>query len=227
MFNSKLIALIIIIILFSIPALTKPLTLQYSTKHFIIYHSDDINHYWIENCSSILEKIYESIGERFNFFPKKIITVIIYSKTWQFIQATKLPYHIGAIYDGTLKMQHPKILYKKKILKSILTHEYTHIIINEITKSKIPLWLNEGLATYMAKQNPKSKYQTKIESFKQLTQLLANRKNKNKLQYAYSISLKLVKYLINKYSFNKMINLLHHVNKSKSFGKSFKLIYKI
>ncbi|MDH4127926.1 MAG: peptidase MA family metallohydrolase [Spirochaetota bacterium] len=198
---------------------------QYHSKNFIAYHSNDIEHYWINKCISTLENIYESLGEIFNYFPKKPISVIIYSKTWQFTQATKLPYHIGAIFDGTLKIQHPKILHKKKILKSILTHEYTHIIINEITKRKIPLWFNEGLASYIANQNYFFKFQTKIKSFNELNQLLTNKKSKQQLQYAYSISLKIIKHLINKYSFSKILKLLHHVNTTNSFNKSFKIIY--
>ncbi len=215
-----------LLLLILIPTMTVADTLQHHTRHFIIYHSDQLQNRWLEKTAHILEECYTSVGNRFNVYPADPIPVIIFDSVWKFKKVTRQPAYIGAIYDGTLKIQPPAILVRRRVLKSILTHEYTHIVIEELCKKDIPLWLNEGLALYIADQKPKSSIKIKLKSFKELHQLLMERKSRRRLDFAYSVSLKIVSDLIYQYSWRHIIKLLKTFKTNESFELAFEQVYK-
>ncbi|MFH1607745.1 MAG: basic secretory protein-like protein [archaeon] len=112
--------------------------------------------------------------------------------------------------------------HKKEYFYSTLVHEITHIYTYQKLWFIYPIWLTEGLAYVVAKQlNEIRKYQ---------------RRDITKAHYdsewfnnpAYSTSAHFVNYLIKKYGFNKLINLIKNLEefeKKKSFNKKFKEIY--
>ena len=84
---------------------------------------------------------------------------------------------------------------------AILKHEFTHIFINNLAKgADIPLWLNEGLAAYVAKQHQKNTESFRCENG--FSQKLDKPRewNKNIDSGAYPISALFVSFLIKKYS---------------------------
>ncbi len=202
---------ILFILIFFQAAFLLSETLQYHCQHFVILHSNHINHQWLEKTATILEQTHNKAQKLFNYSPNRVIPVIIYDKTWQFTRATRQPYYIGAIYDGTIKMQHPQILANRNILKSSLTHEYTHAVLDKLSRGNIPLWLNEGISVYVAGQKPTSSYKKKIRSLKELDQLLTNRKSRAKMTFAYALSRKTVTYIIKQYSWKTILQLLQQL----------------
>ncbi len=215
-----------LLLLILIPTITVADTLQHHTRHFIIYHGDQLQNRWLEKTAHILEGCYTSVGKRFNVYPGDPIPVIIFDSVWKFKKVTHQPNYIGAVYDGTLKIQPPSILARRKVLKSILTHEYTHIVIEKLCGKDVPLWLNEGLALYIADQNPKSSIKIKLKSFKELHHLLIERKSRGRLDFAYSASLKIVRDLVHQYSWEHIIKLLKTFKTHESFELSFEQVYK-
>jgi len=120
--------------------------------------------------------------------------------------------------------------HKKSEFLQIIKHEFTHLFIKEIAKGKaIPKWLNEGLASYIAKQN-----QTKQESIyieKSFIKKLSTPKGWNEmLDYsAYYISAQFVQFLIKKFSFKKILELLISLDENyyhPSFERVFLNVYK-
>lgn len=62
---------------------------------------------------------------------------------------------VGAVKNGNIYIFNPKVYAKESIHKKeefwqILKHEYCHIYYTQITKSHYPVWLNEGLASYVS-----------------------------------------------------------------------------
>ncbi len=111
----------------------------------------------------------------------------------------------------------------------IIKHEITHIIISKISKgAAIPKWLNEGLASCMAKQNQKLIDPVFLEE--DFSKKLSTPRGWNQyLDYgAYQISALFVSFLIKKYKFRKILELLSDLDKNYSnieFGKKFKKVY--
>jgi len=104
----------------------------------------------------------------------------------------------------------------------ILTHEYTHVVMRNFckTSSIYPLWLREGLPSFLSGQE----------------QVFSN-KNKNKYlkyyydhtdQYIYAFGYNMVKELIEKFGKKKLLKLLQNtkqMNTYQNFKEIFKNIY--
>lgn len=92
-----------------------------------------------------LEEAYNSVGGDFSFFPQGRIPVILYTRK-DFRLATPGPDWSGGLYDGKIRLPLGGVESLTPQLKSVLYHEYTHVVVQEIAHGKCPTWLNEGLA---------------------------------------------------------------------------------
>ena len=121
--------------------------------------------------------------------------------------------------------------HRKSEFLPVLKHEFTHLFIDKLANGKVvPKWLNEGLAQYVAKQNIKQKNQIGIEiNFcKKLS--TANGWYQRIDNSAYPIAALFVNFLIKKYSFMKIKELLLSIDKKYSypvFKNTFFGVYKI
>lgn len=106
--------------------------------------------------------------------------------------------------------------YNKWKAKSTVTfdqtiiHEFSHVVINEITKGKCPLWLNEGLAQYYSGEYKK------VLNKKYNVDKTCIYEPSYKTTDLYYISAKLVYYIIMKYGENTILDKIKNV---ESFNK--------
>lgn len=118
--------------------------------------------------------------------------------------------------------------HEAKEFASILKHEFTHIFFVYLSNgSNRPMWLNEGLSNYIAK---KHLHDQKIIVKPKFCKTLSTSRDWNKMvnQGAYTISAKFVYFLIKKYSFKKIKELISTLNKEYnyiSFKKIFLKVY--
>jgi len=93
--------------------------------------------------------------------------------------------------------------HKKEEYEKILKHEIAHLYIHKLTKCRVPVWLHEGLAMYLAGQvNPNI---TKEESMKALEFFNDNSKEVYLYAGAY------VYFLIKEHGKDKIIDLLKKI----------------
>jgi tetratricopeptide (TPR) repeat protein len=97
----------------------------------------------------ILEDAYRFIGQKMDYFPMEPVTVVLYTEK-DFFDITELPAWAAGAYDGKIRLP-VKGLEKQRSesLRHVLFHEYVHAMVHSIT-AEAPLWLNEGLAEYLA-----------------------------------------------------------------------------
>lgn len=100
-----------------------------------------------DRVSAILERAYASVGKALNTYPPETITVILYTKE-QFKAITHAPGWAAGAYDGRIRIPVLGALRVPGELDRVVTHEFVHAAINSIAARGIPVWLNEGLATY-------------------------------------------------------------------------------
>jgi tetratricopeptide (TPR) repeat protein len=95
----------------------------------------------------ILRDVYIRIGAEMNFYPPDRMVTILYSDE-DFRNVTQTPDWTRALYDGKIRIPIGGLKGKSLALERIVSHEYTHALIHQMTDGRCPSWLNEGLAQY-------------------------------------------------------------------------------
>lgn len=119
------------------------------SQHFQFSYAPDTHPTDVAHIAAILERAYREIGRRFGgVYPTGPIQVKIYTAQ-DFSQATLLGEHVGAVYDGTIRlpvMDRTGAVLSDAELRRRLFHEYTHVVVRHMVGDNVPWWLNEGLA---------------------------------------------------------------------------------
>jgi len=165
--------------------------------------------------------------------------------------ALKIPtYQISAIFDNRLGWDTPSWLvamasnngkvidilsplalkdessHEAKEFISILKHEFTHIFFVYLSNGNTrPMWLNEGLANYIAKKHQNDKNIIKPKFCKTIS--TSSGWNKRVDKGAYTVSALFVRFLIKKYSFKKIKELISSLDKEYSYTGFKKIFLKV
>ena len=82
--------------------------------------------------------------------PKRV-ELYVHESTGNFSGVTGQPAWVAAtILDHRIQLQPVEVLIRRRILEKTLRHEYAHLVIGELSKSRAPRWLAEGLAIHFA-----------------------------------------------------------------------------
>ncbi len=92
-----------------------------------------------------LESAYNGVGADLGLFPTTRIPVLLYTKS-DYGSVTAGPDWSGGLYDGKIRLPVGGISRLTPQLRGVIFHEFTHVLIAELTRGNIPTWLNEGLA---------------------------------------------------------------------------------
>ena len=95
----------------------------------------------------LLEGAYRKIGAELNYYPSEHVVTILYSDE-EFRNVTQTPGWAKGLYDGKIRIPIGGLTEKSRTLERVVTHEYTHAVIHQMTGARCPTWLNEGLAQY-------------------------------------------------------------------------------
>lgn len=134
------------------------LKLSKETEQFIIYYNKS-EMICIDKVASILEDSYNRITNKFNKKLEEKLIIEIYSEHTQLLKALGFPNAPKWVRGGN---RVGKILIASPLdppygtdfngVINTVVHEFVHTIVNKIN-SDIPRWLNEGIASYEAKDN--------------------------------------------------------------------------
>jgi hypothetical protein len=69
-----------------------------------------------------------------------------FSVTFEGPEQASLSWAVGA-FDGTIRIPMRGALENQRELERILSHEYTHALVRQLSPRPVPVWLNEGLAS--------------------------------------------------------------------------------
>ncbi len=93
----------------------------------------------------VLDSAYNQVGADLDHYPDARIPVILYTRQ-EFRSAAAGPDWSGGLYDGKIRLPVGGVRKLLPSLRGVLFHEYTHVVVRELTKGNCPTWLNEGLA---------------------------------------------------------------------------------
>jgi hypothetical protein len=97
--------------------------------------------------SAILEEAYSMIGSQFHYYPSDPVVVILYTRE-EFRTVSGLPHWSRGAYDGKIRIPVGGVNERTEELEDVIYHEYTHVVVNQLSGGRCPTWLNEGLAQY-------------------------------------------------------------------------------
>lgn len=116
----------------------------YSSRFNLTYDTEVRSHL-AGAILDVLEAAYNRVGADLNHFPAARIPVILYTKK-DYSTLTAGPDWSGGLYDGKIRVPIGGASELTPLLRSVLVHEYTHVVVFELTNGHCPTWLNEGLA---------------------------------------------------------------------------------
>jgi hypothetical protein len=172
---------------------------------------------------SVLEDAYNQVGRDFGAYPESRVPIILYTGK-DYREITGSPGWSGGQYDGKIRLPVGGMSELTPQIRSVLFHEYTHVVVRELTKGNCPVWLNEGLAEIEGRReyNPpltalqQSAATGALLPFNTLAGSFATLQGKN-VNLAYQQSYSLVSYMVSAYGWHTTKALLTALGEGLSF----------
>ena len=120
---------------------------QRESRHFRLSFADEEDRNVVRSVLDVLEKAYEAVGEKFEFYPDEKNAVVLYTQQ-NFHSVTQTPDWAGAAFDGRIKLPVGGVDPEDPGFLAIVRHEYAHRVIAQLSNGHCPVWLNEGLAVW-------------------------------------------------------------------------------
>ena len=203
-----------------------------TTGHFHVSFIDG-NHQvsLADEILETLETAYVDLGSDLAFFPDVRIPVLLYSQQ-DYQGVTRSPSWAGAVYDGKIRLPLASRHEMTSQMRSILYHEYMHVLVHFMTKRPVPVWLNEGLAEmagrrivsrphYDLAENIASKGMLEWDVLERPFAHLAE----EKVLQAYEQSFSIVYFMVESYGWHKITELLLELQKGQEWESAVKIVY--
>ncbi|HOJ33686.1 MAG TPA: peptidase MA family metallohydrolase [Candidatus Hydrogenedentes bacterium] len=193
---------------------------QRPSAHFQFSYAPGTQGTDLARATTILERAYREIGRRLGgAYPPAPILVKVYTAR-DFSQATLLGEHVGAVYDGTIRlpmMDKNGVILDDAELRRRLFHEYTHVVVRHIAGDNVPWWLNEGLAEVFSDEITQEEVALLQSAFQQgkafplqsLEEHQLNALRVDDLQLAYVQSHATVRYLWTRFGQGSLVRFLN------------------
>jgi len=127
---------------------------EFQSEHFI-FRAGGADVILKDLALDALEKAYRRIGANLSHFPAEKIIVEVYRTKEDFSLASTLPEDVleksgtvGICKFNRLMILTPQALPLGYNWLDTLAHEYTHLLVNRLSRAGCPLWLHEGIARY-------------------------------------------------------------------------------
>lgn len=146
------------------------LQVQLENDHFL-FHSCNKDKPCIADLAKRLEDNYQRITGDLKVTGMDQVDVYVYPDIKTYHAAIGMPnapnWQVGGAMGRTIKMVsplNPGSAHTYDSVMQVIVHEFTHIVIGTINTNvnRIPMWLNEGLATYEARQDNTAQLKGKL-----------------------------------------------------------------
>lgn len=118
---------------------------QRRTDHFTVSFEGPAQTSLSGSVLEALEGAYWKIGGTLSVLPTVPIPVVLYTSE-QFRDITRSPSWAVGAFDGIIRIPMRGALDNPRELERVLSHEYTHALVRQLSPRPVPIWLNEGLA---------------------------------------------------------------------------------
>ena len=178
-----------------------------------------------------LEEAYTEMGSDLAYYPDVRVPVLLYSRR-DFSAVTSSPDWAGAVYDGKIRLPLGGLLQMTDQLAALLYHEYAHVLVHFLASQQTPVWLNEGLAELAGRRLyslplmtlQKAKDEGQLIPWDDLALPFTGLAD-DKVLLAYEQSYSLVFFLIDRFGWHKMKELLERLGKHQAWQAAIAVVY--
>ncbi len=207
---------------------------ELETEHFTIrYKTNDTE--ILELVSKASEEYYDEICKQYDYYPEDKTMVILYDDSQELLDNANLSKSkppMGVYYASTIQILSPRewcppgedmeYLFMNE---GPMVHEFTHLVIDDITKGNYPLWFTEGLALYSEYIFTEYEWGKEIEGEKIYTIDELNNDFNTLDQYlAYTQSFRVVKHMVESYGFENVMEILERLEAGDTFERAFEKV---
>ncbi len=181
---------------------------------FVISYDEGTRSDLADAVLEALEDAYNRVGSDLSYYSATHVPVILYTRK-DYRSVTAGPEWSGGLYDGKVRLPIGGTKEITPILRGVLFHEYTHLVVGELTKGNCPVWLNEGLAEVEGRKeyNPPTPELEKgaktggLLPFSTLEKSMLSMAAKD-AALAYQQSYSMVRFMISAYGLHKVREIL-------------------
>jgi len=208
------------------------------TEHFVVKYLPPDREY-IGTIINTAEQAYHSVTNKFGSEPDKKTMVIVYPTSSALAQSfgwDKDEKAMGVYWGGTIRLLSPAQwltggIEEKFFTEGPMHHEFTHLMVDEITNGNYNRWWTEGIAQYIEKQLTGFEFSNPFTDgqethYYKLANLEKNFDNLEQ-QIAYWESLQVVEYIVHKYGEEKIFNILENLGKGDNMRIAIEKCLKI
>ncbi len=172
------------------------------SRHFRLRYNGSAAPALARDVLRTLEEHFRAIESELNFTPSEPIGVILYTQE-AFADITRAPGWVGALNDGRIRVPVQGLTSVPAELSRVLKHELTHSFIQQKTRGRCPVWLNEGIAQWMEGQRSRDYAEVLVAAYERKSHapLAALEGSWMNLpapvaRYAYAWALSVVEYVV-------------------------------
>lgn len=126
------------------------------SAHFEVWYRPGVDEVMVDDLLSALDRAHEYFSRAMGFAPGEPIRVEIYSDYDGFRHSTTLTERdlevsgaVGVCKFNKLMILTPRLLLRGYRYLDTAVHEYVHFIVYRMTRNRAPVWLHEGIASYL------------------------------------------------------------------------------
>ena len=126
------------------------------SMHFRVEFEGNPSKSDVMEALAVLEVAYDSLCNLFDFRPENKMSLVLY-RSREYQGMGPRPDWVAAIFDGKLRVP-VEMMHYREIYRPVLFHELTHSFVRAMTRAKVALWINEGIAQVVdgsRSQNPR------------------------------------------------------------------------
>lgn len=118
------------------------------SSHFTLRYSGSAAPGLARQVQRTLEEHFRALSSELDFTPAEPIGVILYTGQ-AFADITRAPAWAEAVNDGRIRVPVQGLTDVTPDLSRVLKHELTHSFLQQKTRGRCPVWLQEGIAQWM------------------------------------------------------------------------------
>ena len=179
----------------------------------------------------ILDGHYTALAADFGHWPKRLVTVVLYTRG-DFDKATGALGWAGGLFDGKIRLPVRNFRQVRTSIAATLAHELSHFFVRDITR-RCPLWLDEGLAQLRQGRQAASVAPV-LRKLRDAGRLVlpgklpgswTRVKSAEEVKRYYAVSLSFTAWLEERYGYASLVGLLEKLDGKQPFAKVFEATF--